>query len=72
MRQKYPRAMHLYYLPFSSQNQTVLDEFEVKPAGIKTVLIRPDMYIGYINDVLTVDLIDTYMEEVVGWLPQKL
>jgi len=72
MRRKYPQAMHLYYLPFSSQNQSVFDAFEVKSDGTKTVLIRPDMYIGYINDVLNVGLIDTYMEEVVGWLPQKL
>lgn len=68
MRQKYPRTMHLYYLPFSSQNQLVFDAFEVKPDGTKAVLIRPDMYIGYINDVLNVGLIDTYMEEVLGWI----
>ncbi len=72
IRQKYPRAMHLYYLPYSPQNQPVFDAFEVKADGIKTVFIRPDMYIGYINDVLNIGLVDTYMEEVIGWLPQKL
>ncbi|WP_257658606.1 FAD-dependent monooxygenase [Parapedobacter lycopersici] len=67
MRQKYPREMHLYYLPYSPRNQPVFDAFEIKPDGTKTVLIRPDMHIGYINDMLNVSLIDTYMEEVIGW-----
>jgi len=66
-RQKYPREMHVYYLPFSPQNQSVFDTFEVVPEGTKIVLIRPDMYIGYINDVLNVNLIDSYMEGAVGW-----
>lgn len=67
IQQKYPRQMHLYYLPFSPQNKPVFDTFEVNPEGTKTVLVRPDMHIGYINDVLNVGLIDTYMEEAVGW-----
>ncbi len=67
MRQKYPRHMHLYYLPYSLRNQLVFDLFEVKPEGTKSILVRPDMYIGYINDMLNVSLIDTYMEEVIGW-----
>jgi len=69
MRQKYPREMHLYYLPYSVGNQQVFEVFEVAPTGTKSVLIRPDMHIGYINDMLNVSLIDTYMEEVVGWKP---
>jgi 2-polyprenyl-6-methoxyphenol hydroxylase-like FAD-dependent oxidoreductase len=67
MRQKYPRHMHLYYLPYSPRNQLVFDLFEVKPEGTKSILVRPDMHIGYINDMLNVSLIDTYMEEIVGW-----
>jgi len=67
MRQKYPREMHLYYLPYSERNQQVFQAFEVGPANTKIVLIRPDMYIAYINDMLNVSLIDTYMEEVLGW-----
>ncbi|MFC3197214.1 FAD-dependent monooxygenase [Parapedobacter deserti] len=67
MRQKYPREMHLFYLPYSPANQQVFDTFEVKAENTKIVLIRPDMHIGYMNDMLNVDLIDTYMEEVIGW-----
>lgn len=67
IRQKYPREMHLYYLPYSKRNQQVFQAFEVGPANTKIVLIRPDMYIAYINDMLNVSLIDTYMEEVLGW-----
>ncbi len=68
MRQKYPREMHLYYLPYSPRNQLLFDAFEVKFDGTKSVLIRPDMHIGYINDMLNTSLIDTYMEEVIGWV----
>ncbi|MFB2119208.1 FAD-dependent monooxygenase [Parapedobacter sp. 2B3] len=76
MRQKYPREMHLYYLPYSNRNQAVFRAFEVKPTGTKLVLIRPDMHIGYINDMLNVSLVDTYMQEILGWaffghLPEK-
>ncbi|MEC3881556.1 FAD-dependent monooxygenase [Parapedobacter sp. 10938] len=76
MRQKYPREMHLYYLPYSDRNQQVFQAFEVKTSNTKIVLIRPDMYIAYINDMLNVSLIDTYMEEILGWagfghLPEK-
>lgn len=76
MRQKYPRTMHLYYLPYSISNEQVFEAFEIKPNATKIVLIRPDMHIGYINDMLNVSLIDTYMEEILGWkffgpLPEK-
>lgn len=76
MRQKYPREMHLYYLPYSPRNHHLFDTFEVKPDGVKMVLVRPDMYIGYVNDMLNVSLVDTYMEEVIKWkwfghLPEK-
>lgn len=67
MKQKYPRGMHLYYLPYSMRNQHLFDAFELKPTGTKMVLVRPDMYIAYMNDILNVNLIDTYMEEIVGW-----
>ena len=67
VRQKYPREMHLYYLPYSHRNRQLFDVFAVKSEGTKIVLIRPDMHIGYVNDMLNVSLIDTYMEEVMRW-----
>lgn len=67
MKQKYPREMHLYYLPYSARNQLVFDAFESISGETKLILIRPDMYIAYMNDMLNVNLIDTYMEEVIGW-----
>ncbi len=69
MLQKYPRDMHLYYLPYSPANRAVFEAFEVNPDGNKIVLVRPDMHIGYVNDMLNVSLVDTYMEEVIGWKP---
>ena len=76
MRQKYPREMHLYYLPYSVRNEMIFSAFEIKRTGTKMVLIRPDMHIAYMNDTLNVTLIDTYMEEILGWaffghLPEK-
>lgn len=67
IRQQYPRGMHFYYLPYSPANQTVFDAFEIRPEGHKIVLVRPDMHIGYINDMVQLGLIDTYMAEIVGW-----
>lgn len=67
MKQKYPREMYLYYLPYSVRNQPVFDAFESAPGEAKLILIRPDMYIAYINGMLNVNSIDTYMEEVIGW-----
>ena len=67
MRQKYPREMHLYYLPYSPRNSDVFNRFELRPTATRIVLIRPDMHIGYMNDTLNVNLIDTYMEEILGW-----
>ncbi|SEL43104.1 FAD-dependent oxidoreductase [Parapedobacter koreensis] len=67
VRQKYPREMHLYYLPYSAKNNGVFSAFDVKADGTKIILVRPDMHIGYVNDMLNVSLIDTYMEGILGW-----
>lgn len=67
MKQKYPRDMHLYYLPYSDRNKAVFDQFGLRQAMAKMVLVRPDMHIAYINDTLNTGLIDNYMEEVMGW-----
>jgi len=67
MKQKYTRYMHLFYLPYSSKNQPVFDAFEVNKDQNKMILIRPDMYIAYIHDVVNANLVDTYMVEVMKW-----
>lgn len=67
MKQKYTSYMHLFYLPYSSKNQLVFDSFEINQDQNKMILIRPDMYIAYIHDVVNANLIDTYMIEVMKW-----
>lgn len=67
VKQKYPRDMHLYYLPYSPKNREVFDTFEMKSTQTKMILVRPDMHIGYINDALNISLVETYMEEVLKW-----
>ena len=71
MRQTFPRTMHLYYLPYSPANDTVFRAFEIKPGNTKMILVRPDMYIGYMNDTIGANLIDTYMQEIIKYEPQK-
>lgn len=67
MKQKFPRDMHLYYLPYSDTNKAVFDRFGMRKTMTKMVLVRPDMHIAYINDTLNTGLVDIYMEEVMGW-----
>lgn len=67
VRQKYGQHMHLYYLPYSPNNLSLFEAFEVKRSATKIMLIRPDMHIAYMNDMLNMSLIDTYMEEVLRW-----
>jgi len=67
MKQKYTQHMHLFYLPYSKKNQQVFEAFEVQSERNKMVLIRPDMHIAYIHDVISANLIDTYMTEVMKW-----
>src|SRR5690606_28959317 len=67
IKQKYTQHMHLFYLPYSEKNAVVFDAFEVKSEKNKMLLIRPDMHIGYMHDVVSANLIDTYMVEIMKW-----
>lgn len=64
--QSYPQQLNFFYLPFSVKNKAVFDCFELKEDQHKAIIVRPDMYIGYLNDTIHVDLIDQYLEQVVG------
>lgn len=67
IKSTYPSQLNFYYLPPSPRNQLVFDRFEVKEEGKKALIIRPDMYIGYMNDIVDIDLIDLYFKETIGW-----
>lgn len=69
----YPQQLNFFYLPFSAKNKAVFDCFELKEDQHKAIIVRPDMYIGYLNDTIHVNLIDQYLEQIVGCIkiPKK-
>ncbi|ASU36619.1 FAD-dependent monooxygenase [Mucilaginibacter xinganensis] len=64
--QKYPGMLNFFYLPKSIKNQAIFDAFEVNENQGKSLIVRPDMYIGFINDKIDMVLMDNYMGNVVG------
>ncbi|EHQ27784.1 FAD-dependent monooxygenase [Mucilaginibacter paludis] len=64
--QNYPGTLNFFYLPPSNKNRHVFNEFEVTARQQKTLIVRPDMYIGFINDGVDMVKIDSYMKNVVG------
>jgi len=64
--QKYPGILNFFYLPPSAKNQEIFDVFEVDKKQGKSLIIRPDMYIGFINDKIDMVLMDNYLRNVVG------
>jgi len=67
----YSGALNFFYLPPSGKNLEVFEAFEVDPRSQKALIIRPDMYIGYINDVVDTSMMDNYLQNVIGLKPNK-
>jgi hypothetical protein len=64
--QQYAQIVNFYYLPPSPKNQQVFDAFEIKEGQQKAIIVRPDMYIGFINDWIDMEKMDNYLKNVVG------
>jgi hypothetical protein len=64
--QKYSLTLNFFHLPPSDKNQHILDRFEIRPGQRKTLIIRPDMHIGYMNDIVDIEMMDNYLRDVVG------
>jgi 2-polyprenyl-6-methoxyphenol hydroxylase-like FAD-dependent oxidoreductase len=64
--QNYTGILNFFYLPPSNKNRHIFDEFEVSANQQKTLIIRPDMYIGFINDGIDMAKLDNYMVNVAG------
>ena len=64
--QKYPALLNFFYLPVSAKNQLVFQAFEIKKNQGKSLIIRPDMYIGFMNDAVDMALMDNYLGNVMG------
>ncbi|MGX5688549.1 FAD-dependent monooxygenase [Arcticibacter tournemirensis] len=67
IKSTYPSQLNFYYLPPSKANQHIFDFFEIKEDKKKALMIRPDMHIGYVNDIVDIELLDVYLKETVGW-----
>ncbi|WP_428327508.1 FAD-dependent monooxygenase [Mucilaginibacter sp.] len=64
--QNYPVVLNFFYLPKSAKNQHVFDAFEVGKDQGKSLIVRPDMYIGFVNDKVDMVLMDNYLKNVAG------
>jgi 2-polyprenyl-6-methoxyphenol hydroxylase-like FAD-dependent oxidoreductase len=63
--QNYTGSLNFFYLPPSAKNQEVFNVFEVAANKKKALIIRPDMHIGFINDIVDIDMMDNYLNNVV-------
>jgi 2-polyprenyl-6-methoxyphenol hydroxylase-like FAD-dependent oxidoreductase len=68
---KYPGILNFFYLPPSGKNVEVFEAFEADPHKQMAIVVRPDMHIGYINDVVDLGMLDNYLQNVAGVIPQK-
>lgn len=64
--QKYKFSLNFFHLPPSDKNQQVFQMFEIHPGQRKALIIRPDMHIGYLNDTVDIEMMNNYLQDVVG------
>jgi hypothetical protein len=65
--QDYQGGINFFHLPPSNTNWHIFDAFEVKAGMRKALIIRPDMHIGYINDIVDIEMMNNYLRNVVGF-----
>ncbi|MCD8742481.1 FAD-dependent monooxygenase [Mucilaginibacter roseus] len=70
--QKYNGSINLFYLPPSKNNSEVFELFNIREEQKKAIIVRPDMHIGYMNDVVDIDMMDNYLLNVLKLAPFKL
>jgi len=64
--QNYAVILNFFYLPPTLRNQHIFEEFEIGKNQAKSLIVRPDMHIGFINDKVDMILMDNYLKNVVG------
>ncbi|MEO3405131.1 FAD-dependent monooxygenase [Mucilaginibacter sp. CAU 1740] len=70
--QNYGANLNFFYLPPSAKNQHIFDAFDVKENQKKALIVRPDMHIGFLNDVVDIDMMDNYLLNVVGFVKSEV
>jgi len=68
---KYAGVLNFFYLPPSGKNVVVFNAFEVSPHQERAIIVRPDMHIGYMNDLVSIAMLDNYLMNVAGIIPNK-
>jgi len=63
LTQNHTGYINFFYLPPSEKNQEVFDAFEVGKGQHKSILVRPDMHIGFMNDAIDLNRMDGYLLE---------
>jgi hypothetical protein len=69
--QNYNGWLNFFHLPPSVKNQRVFDAFEIKEGQNKAIIVRPDMHIGLLNDVVDLEMMNNYLQNVAGCIPTK-
>ncbi|QQL49454.1 FAD-dependent monooxygenase [Mucilaginibacter ginkgonis] len=59
--QSFGAVLNFFYLPYSTRNDGVFNAFEIKAGHIKTLIIRPDNYIGLIADSADLGIVNNYL-----------
>jgi hypothetical protein len=54
-------SVQLFYLPWSKRNQEIFTELKILEGAKKTLIVRPDKYIGLLQDGIDIDIIDNYL-----------
>jgi hypothetical protein len=67
--QTYGPVLNFFYLPPSKKNLLVFETFGVKENNACSIIVRPDMHIGFINDKVDMGLMDNYLKNIVGVIP---
>lgn len=54
----------LFYLPYSEKNHSIFSNLGITEKEKRTLMVRPDKYISFVNDILETDIIDNYLRNV--------
>lgn len=61
--------LEVFYLPFTERNSAVFKLFEIPEGENKTIIVRPDKYIGFVNDRVELEIIENYLNNVLFMYP---
>jgi hypothetical protein len=57
--------IQFYYLPQTEKNDRIFEYFKIRKGERKTMIIRPDLFIGLIHDTIDIDVIDNYLSNFI-------